>query len=156
VESNVHNYKMSYTQVIHTYIHTYIRTYIHKYINVFIRTQICMYIHKYICPYIHTYLHTFLHTNIPWIHKSVTRQQDVEQIIHMHKTMHKFLEHGTILQDIFTCHLYIIKNSSTEQNECVFRYPFSATSKFAYLFLRFVSLHGKLLIILIPEQNAPF
>jgi len=115
-----------------------------------------MYIHKYICPYVHTYLHTFLHTNIPWIHKSVTRQQDVEQVIHMHKSMHKFLAHETILQDIFICHLYIIKNSSTEQNECVFRYPFSATSKFAYLFLRFVSLHGKLLIILIPEQNAPF
>jgi len=44
-----------------------------------------------------------------------------------------------------------IKNLSTEQNECVFRYPFSATLMFDFLFVKFMSLRGKLLNILIPE-----
>jgi len=55
------------------------------------------------------FIYTYIYTNVPWIHKSVTRQQDVEQVIHICKNIHKFSVHKLVLQDIFTCYLCTLK-----------------------------------------------
>jgi len=59
--------------------------------------------------YVHTYIHTFIYTNIPWIHKSVTRQKDVEQVMYLYKNIHNFSGHKTVLQVILTGHFDTLK-----------------------------------------------
>jgi hypothetical protein len=152
---------MSYTQV-HTCIHTYIRTYIlvHTLIHSFTLFSVYLYTGRipwmwklsYIHTHTHIYINTYIHTRyIKTFHGSISLSQESR----MWNESYTYIKIFTTFRCILTRYFYMssahIKNTSTEQNECVFSYLFSAILKFDYLFLRFVSLRGKLLNILIPE-----
>jgi hypothetical protein len=90
--------------------------------------QVLTYIHTYI----HTHTHTHTHTYIPWIHKCVTKTIGCGK---SHKyTICTVYSTINILQQYYRSPLYI-KNSSTEEKQCVFKYFLKAG-------LIFVSFHS--------------
>ena len=103
---------------------------------------------------VHAYIHTYIHTYIKIFHGSISLSQESR----MWNKSYTYVKIFTTFRCILTRHFYMSsahsQNSTIEQNECVFRYLFRATLKFAYIFLRFVSLRGKVLNIPIPEYAS--
>ena len=110
-------------------------------------------------PYTHT------HTHIPHIPNFLHWQYDVEKVINIQNRLYMkdMQNYYTVHCTLYTlCRLHTqyhgsslkIKNSSTQQRECWFKYLLKATVNCTFSFPWLMMLRGKQLKNLMPAQNA--